>query len=163
MASAKKKTTKVAKKAKPDKKVSKKAPSKASAVKSKASSQSKSASTKKPIAKKPDTPSKQASSKPVAASKSKKVESPKKIAPVKSKALEPIQENFDGADEQWVSLYKSHKSEKPVAYNMSENFDIKTVIHHKVLGWGYVIKSKENRIDVVFRDGVKTLITNYKA
>lgn len=93
----------------------------------------------------------------------KKVE-PKIAAPAKktSKKAEPPQVLEDGkADEQWLQLYGLHKSEKAVPYSMSATFEPKTAILHKVLGWGYVLKSHNNRIEVVFKDGLKILITNY--
>jgi hypothetical protein len=33
---------------------------------------------------------------------------------------------------------------------------------HKVLGWGFIISNINDRLDILFETGVKTLISNYK-
>jgi len=77
----------------------------------------------------------------------------------KEKVATPASE---ASDPEWLELLNQSKSTKPVPYSMSEDFQPKTVINHKVLGLGFVLKSQNNRIEVQFRDGKKTLITNYK-
>jgi hypothetical protein len=64
--------------------------------------------------------------------------------------------------QQWQTLFDKAKGVKPVAYKMSENYDARTALLHKVLGWGYVISSQNNRLEVLFKDGLKILIANYK-
>lgn len=59
------------------------------------------------------------------------------------------------------NVYKIAKSMKAKNYKMSESFEVRTPIMHKVLGWGFILSSENNRIQVLFKDGVKTLITNY--
>ncbi len=73
---------------------------------------------------------------------------------------ETIAEESGSAD--WLELQKQFKGAKAVPYALTEDFPAKSVISHKVLGIGFVIKNVNNRIDVVFKDGQKTLITNYK-
>ena len=63
---------------------------------------------------------------------------------------------------QWNAMQEQLKNVKPVVYTLQGNYDAKTPIQHKVLGWGYVLKNKGNRIEVLFEEGVKTLVTNYK-
>ena len=64
---------------------------------------------------------------------------------------------------QWERIHDACKGLKPEPYKMSENFEAKTAITHKVLGWGYVLTSQNNRLEVIFKDGIKVLIANYKA
>ncbi len=66
------------------------------------------------------------------------------------------------ADADWLQLTNQYKAVKPVPYAMSEDYPPKSVISHKILGLGYVLTSLNNRIEVMFKDGKKTLVTNYK-
>jgi hypothetical protein len=34
---------------------------------------------------------------------------------------------------------------------------------HKVLGWGFVLSNLNDRLEVLFKDGIKVLISNYKS
>jgi hypothetical protein len=65
--------------------------------------------------------------------------------------------------QQWKSLFERSKGIKPVSYKMSDNYEAKTPLLHKVLGWGYVLTSQNNRLEVLFEEGIKFLIANYKA
>lgn len=67
------------------------------------------------------------------------------------------------AGSNWEAVYKVAKDLRARGYKMSETFDPKTPIVHKVLGWGFVLSSENNRIQVLFKDGLKTLITNYQS
>lgn len=64
---------------------------------------------------------------------------------------------------QWKTLFEKSKAIKPTPYKMSENYEARTPLMHKVLGWGYVLSSQNNRLEVLFQDGIKMLIANYKA
>ena len=79
------------------------------------------------------------------------------------KEKEPVIDRTGNIGAQWTSLYERSKAVKPVPYKMSENYEAKTPILHKVLGWGYVLSSQNNRLEVLFQDGIKVLIANYKA
>lgn len=50
----------------------------------------------------------------------------------------------------------------PVKYKMSQAYAEKMVIKHEVLGLGYVLAIENNKMKVLFRDGMKSLIMNYK-
>lgn len=63
--------------------------------------------------------------------------------------------NFD-------SVYKLAKTLKTKNYKMNDVFEAKTPIMHKILGWGFILTCENNRIQVLFKDGVKTLVTNYQ-
>lgn len=63
----------------------------------------------------------------------------------------------------WLKLHKQLSVEKPLDYKMSEDFELKAPISHKVHGWGVVMQKRDNYIDVLFEVGLKTLIVNYKS
>lgn len=64
---------------------------------------------------------------------------------------------------QWAQLKEKYKALKPTAYKMSESFEARTPILHKVLGWGFIITNQNDRLEVLFQQGIKFLISNYKA
>jgi hypothetical protein len=82
--------------------------------------------------------------------------------PKKKAAAPPVVSAADKVDPEWTTYMNQNKAAKPVIYSMSDDYQPKTVISHKVLGLGYVLKSQNNRIEVSFKEGKKTLITNYK-
>lgn len=65
--------------------------------------------------------------------------------------------------QQWRTLFEKNKGIKALPYKMSENYEAKTPLMHKVLGWGYVLTSQNDRLEVLFEDGIKILIANYKS
>jgi len=46
---------------------------------------------------------------------------------------------------------------------MSDVFEALKPINHKVLGWGFVLTNENNRLEVLFENGIKVLISNYKS
>jgi hypothetical protein len=95
------------------------------------------------------------------------VATPEEGEPVVEKKAKRVNElkidrtgNLEG---QWRLLHERSKAIKPVNYKMSENYEARTALLHKVLGWGYVLTSQNNRLEVLFKDGIKILIANYKA
>ena len=141
---------------------------KASAKSAKATPVAKKAA-KKPVEKKV-TP--KAVAEPKAEKKATKVKAEPKEAPVveSNSSITPIsKEDFKNmsADAQehykkWLKLHKQLSVEKPIEYRMTEDFEIKAPISHKVHGWGVVMQKRDNYIDVLFEAGLKTLIVNYK-
>lgn len=63
---------------------------------------------------------------------------------------------------QWEALREKTKLIKPLNYKMSESFEARIPIMHKVLGWGFVISNQNDRLEVLFKDGIRNLISNYK-
>lgn len=47
-------------------------------------------------------------------------------------------------------------------YDMKKTFEPKTAIEHKTLGWGYILENRNDRLEVLFKDGIRFLISNYK-
>lgn len=62
----------------------------------------------------------------------------------------------------WNSLFKKAEDIKSAPYSMKSIYEPKTAITHKILGWGYILENKNDRLEVLFKDGIKFLISNYK-
>jgi len=83
----------------------------------------------------------------------------------KASKVKPIKiERGNAADEKakWQELNKRHGKEKAQVYKMTEVFEAMKPIQHKVLGWGFVLSNENNRLEVLFENGIKMLISNYK-
>jgi len=83
----------------------------------------------------------------------------------KASKVKPIKiERGNSADEKakWQELNKRHGKEKAQVYKMTEVFESMKPIQHKVLGWGFVLTNENNRLEVLFENGIKMLISNYK-
>lgn len=62
----------------------------------------------------------------------------------------------------WTALNKKSDQIESKPYNMKAVFEEKTAIVHKLLGWGYILANRNDRLEVLFKDGIKHLISNYK-
>lgn len=136
--------------------VAKKAVVKAKAPKAKASAQIEKAK----VALKQAVPSKpQAAAKPVKTAEPKAAKAPKA-----RKIAVDIQPNeaLSALTQKWANLYKKADQIEAKAYNMKAVFEEKTAITHKVLGWGYILANRNDRLEVLFKDGIRYLISNYK-
>jgi hypothetical protein len=83
----------------------------------------------------------------------------------KNAKVKPIKiERGNLADEKakWQELYKRHGKDKAYSYKMTESFDALKPLQHKVLGWGFILSNENNRLEVLFENGIKMLISNYK-
>ena len=72
---------------------------------------------------------------------------------------------YEGATEEeskWLELKDKYRNIKPQPYKMSDVYQEKTPLEHKVLGWGFVLSVVNDRLEVLFRSGIKHLISNYK-
>ena len=88
-----------------------------------------------------------------------------KIAAEKAAKVKPIKiERGNIADEKakWQELFKRHGKDKANAYKMTDTFEALKPIQHKILGWGFVLSNENNRLEVLFENGIKMLISNYK-
>lgn len=61
----------------------------------------------------------------------------------------------------WVELHEKHKAEKPQVYDMKSVFEASKPLQHKILGWGWIVSTDNDRLDVLFKDGRRILISNY--
>lgn len=72
---------------------------------------------------------------------------------------------YEGATEEeskWLELRDKHRNIKPNIYRISDVFQERTPIEHKTLGWGFILSVVNDRLEVLFRSGIKQLISNYK-
>jgi hypothetical protein len=131
----------------------------------------------KPVAVKP-SPAKKAGLKvvepmPKPSLMSKVEDAPASDAPVKAVAEKKLKRSgkdpLAGLDKiadptaKWEALNQNASMIPSVPYKMSGSFEPKTGLQHKVLGWGYVLTAQNDRLEVLFKDGVRILISNYKA
>lgn len=65
--------------------------------------------------------------------------------------------------QKWSSLFKKSQDLVAKPYNMKQSYEAKTPIMHKVLGWGYILTNKNDRLEVLFKDGIRFLISNYRS
>jgi hypothetical protein len=89
-----------------------------------------------------------------------------KVPRISAAALARAEKATDAANQlsaKWSSLYKKAESIEAKPYNMKSVYEEKTAIVHKILGWGYILANRNDRLEVLFKDGIKYLISNYKA
>ena len=58
----------------------------------------------------------------------------------------------------WQQLYKLKGKDKTQTYSMESEYKIKTPLLHPKLGWGFILKAKQKRIEVLFQSGIKVLV-----
>jgi hypothetical protein len=90
---------------------------------------------------------------PIEAKKAKKKEAPVKVA---------SSGDSDDADPKWMSHFEKTKGKGAIPYNMTMQYEAKTAIEHKTLGWGFILSNVNDRLEVLFKDGIRFLISNYK-
>lgn len=92
-----------------------------------------------------------ATAKPVKAAKSSK-----------SAAAKASSADMGEDQKKWSELKEKHGHSKAVNYNLSGQFEAQSPLMHKVLGWGFILSNQNDRLEVLFETGRKTLISNYK-
>lgn len=110
----------------------------------------------KPEIKKPQTIVSMMESEP-AADEAAKVEKISKVKPVKVD-----RGNLNDEKAKWTELYKKYGKDKAVTYKMTERFPTLAPLQHKVLGWGFILTNENDRLEVLFENGIRMLISNYK-
>ena len=71
--------------------------------------------------------------------------------------------NVNDEKAKWAELFKKYGKEKPMNYKMTETFPSLVPLQHKVLGWGFVLTNENDRLEVLFENGIRMLISNYKS
>lgn len=61
----------------------------------------------------------------------------------------------------WKDCYNQYKNNKPASYNMKNSYTAQTAINHPTFGWGFIVSVNDNRLEVLFQEGKKKLISNY--
>lgn len=62
----------------------------------------------------------------------------------------------------WEALFAKAAQIPSESYSMRKTFESQTGLKHKTLGWGFIIDNKNDRLEVLFKDGIRYLISNYK-
>lgn len=86
-----------------------------------------------------------------------KVEKVSKVKPVKVD-----RGNLNDEKAKWAELFKKYGKDKAATYKMSESYQSLIPLQHKVLGWGFVLTNENDRLEVLFENGIRMLISNYK-
>ncbi|MBN8537569.1 MAG: hypothetical protein J0M15_10995 [Deltaproteobacteria bacterium] len=92
-----------------------------------------------------------------------KTEKVKKIVEPKKPKLTKLEKAEIDQNAKWADLFEKFKAVKPVDYNMRDVFESNQPLMHKILGWGWILSSENDRLEVLFKDGKKILISNYKS
>lgn len=130
----------------------------------------------KPAAKAAKNPEPKKSAKPASAVKPaakvaapkaapKKAEPQEKVAveaPKKEKKLKLDKTNLSDDQIKWHELQEKYRSVKAPSYSISGQFEAKSPIQHKIFGWGYILSNEYDRLEVLFEDGKRMLISNRK-
>ncbi len=129
---------------------------------------------------KPTEVSKSAPSKPALMTKKGKVEPVAEVAeeaagieaeaaPSKAEKVSKVKPiriekgNLDDEKAKWNELFKKYGKDKAIPYKMSDTFPTLSPVQHKVLGWGFILKNDNDRMEVLFETGIRMLISNYKS
>ncbi|MFS4460967.1 hypothetical protein [Bdellovibrio sp. HCB2-146] len=153
-------------------------PAPKAAAKAPAKKEAKPAPAAKPVAKKasappaPPPPAKVAKpAKPEAkiekpAKEEKKAKAPiveeEAVAPKKEKKAKIDKTGMSEDQLRWAELHEKYKSVKANAYSIGGQFEAKTPISHKIFGWGFILSNEYDRLEVLFEDGKRMLISNRK-
>ncbi|MGZ3774714.1 MAG: hypothetical protein ACXVCY_10290 [Pseudobdellovibrionaceae bacterium] len=62
----------------------------------------------------------------------------------------------------WHEFYEKYKGVKAPLYSISAQYEAKTPIQHKIFGWGFILSNEYDRLEVIFEDGKRMLISNRK-
>lgn len=79
-----------------------------------------------------------------------------------TKAEREAQEERERLKEKWHELFALSEGQEVRKYVMSETFEANTAIEHVSMGWGYILSSQSNRLEVLFEEGIKMLVSNYE-
>lgn len=109
--------------------------------------------------------------KPVAKAAAPKA-APKKETAKEAVAVEPVTKkekklkldktNLSDDQIKWHELQDKYSSVKAPTYSISGQFEAKSPIQHKIFGWGYILSNEYDRLEVLFEDGKRMLISNRK-
>ena len=81
----------------------------------------------------------------------------------KAKPIRIEKGNIDDEKAKWAELFKKLGKDKAINYKMSDTFSALSPVQHKVLGWGFILKNDNDRLEVLFETGIRMLISNYKS
>lgn len=62
----------------------------------------------------------------------------------------------------WHEYYEKCFADVALEYKISGVFEAKTPLQHKLFGWGFILTNEFDRLEVLFKDGRRMLISNRK-
>lgn len=83
-------------------------------------------------------------------------------APKKEKKVKIDKTGLSEDQVKWHEMHEKYKGVKAPMYTISGQFEAKAPIQHKIFGWGYVLSNEYDRLEVLFEDGKRMLISNRK-
>ena len=83
-------------------------------------------------------------------------------APKKEKKVKIDKTGMSEDQVKWHELHEKYKANKALSYNIGNQYEAKTPIEHKIFGWGYILSNEYDRLEVLFEDGKRMLISNRK-
>lgn len=117
----------------------------------------------------PKAPEKKEAAKPAAEVKPEKkakvaapaeavAETPKK----KEKKAKVDKSGLSEDQAKWLELHEKYQTLKAPTYSISGQFEARTPLQHKIFGWGFILSNEYDRLEVLFEDGKRMLISNRK-
>jgi len=94
--------------------------------------------------------------------KSKSKSKAEKSGKSSSSDLSALNLSKDGVSPEWYDFYKKNADVNPTHYDMRSQFEANQPLMHKTLGWGWIVSNDNDRLEVIFKDGKRMLISNYK-
>lgn len=91
----------------------------------------------------------------------KPTKSSEKMTRITASSVENVSK--DEVHPQWYEFYRKHHQAPAQSYDMKGHFESQAPLLHKVLGWGWVLSNDNDRLEVLFKDGKRMLISNYKS
>lgn len=82
----------------------------------------------------------------------------KRVTKAEREALEEIERLRD----KWQELHTLSEGQPAKKYKITDSYESNTSLDHAKLGWGYVLTSQNNRLEVLFEGGIKILVSNYQ-
>ena len=145
-------------------KAASKAPAKAAAsAKPVAKAAAKPAAKPAPAKKAPPAPAKKAPTPaPEASKKAASKGSVDKAQPAENAEKIKIDKSMTEDQIKWAEAYNKYREMQAAAYDMKATFKAASPIQHKVLGWGWIVSNENDRLEVLFKDGKRMLISNYR-
>ena len=98
------------------------------------------------------------------------VEAPKALSKAPEKSAQTtessekikIDKNMTEEQVKWAEMYNKYKDGQDLVYDMRSTIKASSAIQHKILGWGWILSNENDRLEVLFRDGKRMLISNYR-
>ncbi|AHI05159.1 hypothetical protein BDW_03255 [Bdellovibrio bacteriovorus W] len=83
-------------------------------------------------------------------------------APKKEKKIKFDRTGMTEDQIKWHEMHEKYKGVKAPNYSISGQFEAKSPIQHKIFGWGFILSNEYDRLEVIFEDGKRMLISNRK-